>query len=54
MKTWLLLFLFNGLPYASGPHDLDTCLEMAKGKPGAACVNKDRPYERRKTESAPK
>ena len=29
VKAWILVFMFNGVPMASGPHDLDGCLEMA-------------------------
>lgn len=47
MKLWLLLFLFKGAVYASGPHDLETCQIMKDANPGSACVLKDRPTERR-------
>ncbi len=29
MDLWLLVFLFNGQVYASGPFDAATCLEMS-------------------------
>jgi len=45
-EIWLLIFLFKGQLYASGPHDLDTCLTMAKAQVSAVCVNKDNPTHR--------
>lgn len=45
-EVWILVFLFKGALYASGPYDLNTCLVMAEAQPLAACVRKDRPGER--------
>ena len=42
MKLWILVFLFNGNPVASGPHELEVCLLMARDLPnpqGAHCWN---------------
>ena len=30
MKLWILVFMFQGQPSASGPHELDVCLSMAQ------------------------
>ena len=29
MKVWILVFMFQGQPMASGPFELDVCLHMA-------------------------
>lgn len=29
---WILVFTFYGVPMASGPHELDICLVMAKAQ----------------------
>jgi hypothetical protein len=42
-EIWLLVFLFKGAIYASGPYDLDACREMAEAQASAVCVNKDMP-----------
>lgn len=42
-EVWLLVFLFKGAIYASGPYDLEACREMAEPIPSAVCINKDRP-----------
>ena len=43
--NWLLIFIFSGQVYASGPHDLRTCVQMLEDttQPPAACVRADRP-----------
>ena len=51
MKLWILVFLFNGQPMASGPHELEVCLLMAQDLPnpqGAHCWNPQRPWDRRR------
>lgn len=46
-EIWLLVFVFAGKLYASGPHDIETCKVMlAAQRVEAACVNKDKPRER--------
>jgi hypothetical protein len=43
--NWLLIFIFSGQVYASGPFELDTCLLMLQDttKAPSACVRADRP-----------
>lgn len=46
IDQWLLVFIFKAAIYASGPHDLGTCLVMREAQPPeakAVCVNKDNP-----------
>ncbi len=43
LEIWLLVFIFKGSVYASGPYDLETCREMAVAQAVAACINKDQP-----------
>ncbi len=52
--VWILVFWFNGMPVASGPHDLDVCLEMAALAQQAHCWNPHKPWERRKSPILPK
>lgn len=47
MKLWILVFLFHGQPVASGPHELEVCMEMAKVQAQAHCWNPQRPSDRR-------
>ena len=30
MRIWILVFMFQGQPMASGPFELEVCLEMAQ------------------------
>lgn len=53
-KIWLLVFIFNGQIYASGPHELETCREMLAAKAVAACVHKDLPSYRVASRATPK
>ena len=39
MNLWILVFLFNGQPMASGPHELEVCLLMAEYATQAHCYN---------------
>lgn len=32
IPTWILVFMFNGQPMASGPHELPQCLIMAQAQ----------------------
>lgn len=47
MKAWILVFLFNGVPMASGPHDLEGCMVLAQDQQQAHCWN-TRTQERKK------
>lgn len=48
MTAWILVFMFNGVPMASGPHELPQCLLMAEYHAGAHCWN-PKTQERRKS-----
>ena len=48
IPVWILVFTFNGLPMASGPHELEVCLMMAQERPGAHCWN-PKTQERKKS-----
>ena len=39
IPVWILVFIFNGVPMASGPHELPQCLLMAQYQPGSHCWN---------------
>lgn len=39
IRVWILVFLFNGQPMASGPHELEVCLLMSQFQPGSHCWN---------------
>lgn len=51
MREWILVFMFTGQPMASGPHDLDVCLEMAQAQVTAHCWNV-KTRERKKPDAA--
>lgn len=39
LPVWIFVFLFHGLPMASGPHELEQCLMLAAERPGSHCWN---------------
>lgn len=49
MELWLLVFLFKGAIYASGPHEAETCQGMAWAQPAeakAVCIHRTQPRHR--------
>lgn len=55
MKTWLILFFFQGQIQAVGPLDLQDCLlraEVAPKSHKAVCVNQANPLERKFPEAS--
>ena len=47
IRVWILVFLFNGKPMASGPHELEVCLLMAADQVQAHCWNPQTQERRR-------
>ena len=48
-EVWILVFIFHGALYATGPWKLEDCRLMSAAQPVAAsaiCVHKDRPRVR--------
>ena len=50
--VWILVFMFHGVPMASGPHSIEACIEMAGTQTRisgikAHCYKPGVPFERR-------
>ena len=39
LPIWILVFMFNGLPMASGPHELPQGLNMSQYQKDSHCWN---------------